>query len=50
MSTAQEDGGLELAFSDLALVAVFAFLCVHQNLLWSYLCPSELTHQKDWAL
>ena len=50
MSIAQEDGGLELAFSDLALVAVLAFLRVHQNLLWSYLCPSELTHQKDWAL
>lgn len=49
MSTAQEDGDLELAFNDLALVAVPAFLCAHQNLFWSYLCPSKLTHQKDWA-
>lgn len=47
MSAAQENGGLELAFNDLALVAVHAFLCVYHNLFWSYLCPSELTYQKD---
>lgn len=47
MYAAREYGGLELAFSDLALVAVHAFLCVHHNLCWSYLCPSELTYQKD---
>lgn len=48
MSLAQEDRGL--SFSDLALVAVFAFLCAHQNLFCSCLYPSEPTHQKDWVL
>lgn len=47
MSAAREDGSLALAFSDSALVAVRAFLYVHHNLFWSYLCPSELTYQKD---
>lgn len=37
MFVAQENGGL--SFSDLAVVAVLAFLCAHQNLFCSYFPP-----------
>lgn len=41
MFVAQENEGL--SFSDLAIVAVLAFLCTHQNLFCSYFSLSELS-------